>query len=235
MQQNERLKMWIEQGNVTISQLFFQRYKQLHISDSDAMVVMHLLAFQEAGNHFPTPAHIASRMQLKEAEITNCLQRLMQKGLFSIEQHTDEAKVLHERFSLHPLWDKLLDAAEKETVQSQEEQQKFAEGEVFSLFEQEFGRFLSPMESETIGMWIDKDGHSPEVIREALKEAVIAQKMSLRYIDRILFEWKKKNVQSLQDVEKQRKSFRPADRQEQQPAKRAVKPVPFYDWLKERE
>ena len=83
-----------------------------------------------------------------------------------------------------------------------------AEGEIFKLFEQEFGRFLSPMESESISMWLDDDGHSVEIIRAALKEAVLAEKMSLRYIDRILFEWKKKNVKTLAQVENQAKKFR---------------------------
>ena len=84
---------------------------------------------------------------------------------------------------------------------------KIDEGEIFKLFEQEFGRFLSPMESESISMWLDEDGHSIDIIRAALKEAVLAQKVSLRYIDRILFEWKKKNVKSMADVERHGRSF----------------------------
>ncbi|WP_153732244.1 DnaD domain-containing protein [Sporosarcina obsidiansis] len=236
MQQDERLKIWIEQGNVTISQLFFQHYKQLLISDSDAMVILHIIAFQEAGNYFPTPTDIANRMQQKEKDVTDCLQRLMQKGLFTIEQSTDELKVLHERFSLLPLWNQLVETIETKQMQSQEELNKKAEGEIYSLFEQEFGRFLSPMECETIAMWIDKDGHSAEVIRAALKEAVLAQKMSLRYIDRILFEWKKKNVKTLQDVERQTQSFRPVSvAVNHQTANTSVKRVPFYNWLEERE
>ena len=82
-----------------------------------------------------------------------------------------------------------------------------SEGEIFKLFEQEFGRFLSPMECESISMWLDDDGHSVEIIRAALKEAVLAEKMSLRYIDRILFEWKKKNVKTLSMLKDMRKNF----------------------------
>ena len=76
----------------------------------------------------------------------------------------------------------------------EEQKDKDDEGEIFTLFEQEFGRLLSPMECETITMWLDDDGHTVEIIKAALKEAVLAQKLSLRYIDRILFEWKKKRV-----------------------------------------
>ncbi|ARD49478.1 DNA replication protein [Sporosarcina sp. P37] len=235
MQQDKRLKIWIERGNVSISQLFFQHYKQLLISDSDAMVILHMIAFQEAGNHFPTPTDIANRMQQQEKDVTDCLRRLMQKGLFTIEQSTDENKVLHERFSFYPLWERLIDVVEKQAMQTQEQEIKQEEGEIFSLFEQEFGRFLSPMEFETIGMWIDKDGHSAEIIRAALREAVLAQKMSLRYIDRILFEWKKKNVKTMRDVERQTKAFRPAVNATAPQTKTEIKHVPFYNWLEERE
>ena len=124
-----------------------------------------------------------------------------------------------------------------QTNEAEEESQKNAEGEIFSLFEQEFGRFLSPMECESITMWLDEDGHSVEIIRAALKEAVLAQKISLRYIDRILFEWKKKNVKTMSDVERQTKSFRTVGiRPTQQQQKTvSVKRVPFYNWLEERD
>lgn len=235
MQQDERLKAWIEQGNVTISQLFFHHYKRLSITDSEAMLILHIVAFQAEGKRFPTPTDIAGRMQLTEREVADSLQRLMQRGLFAIEQSKDEFEVLHERYSLYPLWERLLELIAGDAVESGEQQKKEAEGEIYSLFEQEFGRFLSPMECETIAMWIDKDHHSTEVIRAALKEAVLAQKMSLRYIDRILFEWKKKNVKTLADVERQVKSFRPVAAAVSKPPEPAVKRVPFYNWLEERE
>jgi DNA replication protein len=85
-------------------------------------------------------------------------------------------------------------------------------------------------------MWLDEDGHAVEIIKAALKEAVLAQKLSLRYIDRILFEWKKKRVRTLNDVEKQTKSFRTSMiRPVQSNKETSVKKVPFYNWLEERE
>jgi len=237
MQQEERLRIWIEQGNVNISQLFFHNYKSLGIKDLDAMLIMHMTAYKSEGNHFPTPNEFASRMDLTENEVSMVLQRLMQHGLLRIGQSEDQKGVLHETFSLQPLWDRLVDQIAFATNEAEEETHKNAEGEIFSLFEQEFGRFLSPMECESITMWLDDDGHTVEIIRAALKEAVIAQKLSLRYIDRILFEWKKKNVKTLSDVERQTKSFRTVGtRPSQQPEKTvSVKRVPFYNWLEERD
>ncbi|MCG7343059.1 DnaD domain-containing protein [Sporosarcina sp. ACRSL] len=235
MHDEERLQIWIKQGNVTISQLFFQHYKALDIKDVDAMLLLHMFAFQTEGSQFPTPSDLAARMHLSENQVSEILQRLMQRGLLEIQQSQDENGVLYEQFSMLPLWNRLVNIVLAEKNVKEEQKEKDEEGEIFTLFEQEFGRLLSPMECETITMWLDEDGHAVQIIRAALKEAVLAQKLSLRYIDRILFEWKKKRVKTLNDVEKQSKSFRTAIMRPAQNQESVVKKVPFYNWLEERE
>lgn len=232
MKQPNRLQQWIEQGNVHISQLFFQYYKELNISDEEAMLLMHLHAFQQNGDSFPTPDKMAERMQSSLKRIADMLQKLMKQGYIEIEQQTSD-NMLSETFSLQPLWDRLLDCLNKDHQEDKKQSLEALEGEIFQIFEQEFGRFLSPMEIETISMWIDQDGHTPEVIRMALKESVLAQKLSLRYVDRILFEWKKKNIKTSKEVSKHASSFREKNLQ-LQPAASAAKKVQFYNWLEDR-
>ncbi|MHA6259665.1 DnaD domain-containing protein [Sporosarcina sp. CAU 1771] len=237
MQHEDRLRIWIEQGNVNISQLFFKNYKSLGIQDIDAMLIMHMTAFISDGNEFPTPTDFSKRMNMTENEVSMVLQRLMQFGFLQITQSKDDVGVLHEKFTLQSLWARLIDQILSVSEEKEEVNQKMAEGEIFQLFEQEFGRFLSPMESESISMWLDDDGHSVEIIRAALKEAVIAEKLSLRYIDRILFEWKKKNIKTLTQVENQTKKFRSIGKRPNLSQENvvAVKRVPFYNWLEERD
>lgn len=233
MKQPDRLQTWIEKGNVHISQLFFQFYKELKISDEEAMLLMHVQAFQQAGNHFPTPDEIGARMMCSQKSVTTMLQKLMQQGFIAIEQETAN-EILTENISLQPLWERLLDCVDQEVHQEKIHSQKEMEGQVFQLFEQEFGRFLSPMEIETISMWMDQDGHTPAVIRMALKEAVISQKMSLRYVDRILFEWKKKNIKTSSEVTKHAATFREKNIQIQPSTDNTAKKVKFYNWLEDR-
>ncbi len=78
---------------------------------------------------------------------------------------------------------------------------------LFSLFEREFVRPLSPMEYEIINEWI-RSGISEELISEALKEAIFNGVKSLRYIDKILISWKDKGYKSASDV---RTSFKKED------------------------
>ncbi|MFD1030842.1 DnaD domain-containing protein [Metaplanococcus flavidus] len=235
MKQPDRLQIWIEQGNVAISQLFFQFYKELKISDEEAMLLMHVHALQQAGNDFPTPDEIGARMMCSQKSVTTMLQKLMQQGFIAIKQETVD-EIPSESISLQPLWDRLIGCVqqdEEETVE-QDHSQKEMEGHVFQLFEQEFGRFLSPMEIETISMWMDQDGHTPAVIKMALKEAVISQKMSLRYVDRILFEWKKKNIKTSSEVTKHAATFREKNIQIQPSTDNTAKKVKFYNWLEDR-
>ena len=237
---DNRLSTWIEQGNVTISQLFFRHYKSLQLNESEAMLLMHIYAYQASGKHFPTPYNLVERMSANANEISAMLQSLMQRGLLRIVQQKDERGVLYEEFSLQPLWERLVDIErnekEGEAVQTEAER----EGELYAMFEQEFGRLLSPVESEMLAMWIDEDGHTIDIIRAALREAVIAQKLNLRYIDRILMNWKKQNVTTLEDVERvssafrqnRQQGYRPQQVEKEEPKE---KPVAFYNWLEERD
>ncbi|WP_107838940.1 DnaD domain-containing protein [Metasolibacillus meyeri] len=107
--------------------------------------------------------------------------------------------------------------------------------EMYAMFEQEFGRLLSPMELTNISNWLDEDHHSPELIKAALREAVIGGKLSLRYIDTILLNWKKQNIttpkQAAQHAEQFRKRTSPPPITNREPRQKK----PMYDWLNEKE
>ena len=73
---------------------------------------------------------------------------------------------------------------------------------LYSIFEAEFGRPLSPIEMETLIMWLEEDRYSVELIQLALREAVLSQVYNFKYIDRILLNWEKKNIRTKEQVEK---------------------------------
>ena len=169
-------------------------------------------------------------------------QRLIQKGLLELKQDSDENGIYYEKFSLYPIWERLLNKLEQQQTVQVLKQDKLDDRAIYTLLEQELGRLLSPIEIETVGMWLDQDQHSPEMIKEAIKEAVLANKTSLRYIDRILFEWKKKNFKTIEQVQKQAEQFRgrtvntrPTTAQAQKAEQPTEKKSGFYNWLDERE
>lgn len=85
---------------------------------------------------------------------------------------------------------------------------KKQEGELYQQFEQEFARPLSPIEAETLSMWLDEDKHSAELISAALREAVVSGKLNFRYIDRILFEWKRNSIKTVEEAKAHSERFR---------------------------
>ena len=94
--------------------------------------------------------------------------------------------------------------------------------DVYSLFESEFGRTLSPTETQIISYWIVSD--IPEdLIKEALKEAVLSGVHNMRYIDKILFEWTKKGYKEVSDIK------RKTEKEEK------IEEIYDYDWLNDKE
>ena len=61
------------------------------------------------------------------------------------------------------------------------------------------------MEVEIIKAWLNSN-ISEDLIKEALKEAVFNGVSNLRYIDKILYEWGKDGINTVEDVEKRRKN-----------------------------
>jgi DnaD/phage-associated family protein len=78
---------------------------------------------------------------------------------------------------------------------------------IYSIIESNFGRTLSGMEYEVITDWIEKSKYSEELILLAVKEAVIKNTRSIKYIDRILYSWHLKGIKTVPDAEKQMKEF----------------------------
>ncbi len=125
---------------------------------------------------------IKNKLNIEENEILNSFNSLINKKIIEIIMKKNE-KNIKEEISLDLFYEKIL------LNDKQEEQPS----DIYIEFESEFGRTLSPMEYETISNWI-YNKIPEETIRKALKEAILNGVTSLRYIDRILNEWTKKEV-----------------------------------------
>ncbi len=74
--------------------------------------------------------------------------------------------------------------------------------DIFSVFEEEFARPITPMERETISQWLDKDKVGETLVMMALREAVFNNKLNFRYIDKILLDWRTNNLRTKEDVKR---------------------------------
>lgn len=134
---------------------------------------------------------IAKDLYLEENEVLEHINCLIEKNYISIEMSKKNG-VIEEYISLDLFYEKInsyLIENDKKNISS----------DIYSKFEKEFGRTLSPVEYETISKWIENNIEI-ELIEAALKEAILSGVSSIRYIDKILFEWSKKGYKTSSDI-----------------------------------
>lgn len=216
----------MQAGSVSVPLVLLRLYPKLKLTDTEAMLLIQIMAFQEKeGKEFPTPEELQVRMAASAETVIKALQRLMKDELLQIDAEVDEGSgVLSERYNLSPLYRKLAAAWTHEASASaaasggsaanrRQEAAAAAEPEgedlnLFSVFQKEFARLLTPMECETITQWLDRDRYPEELILFALKEAVFAGVINFRYIDRILLEWSRNRVQTPEQAREYTQKFR---------------------------
>jgi DNA replication protein len=204
---------YLRAGTTDVPNLLLDNYKKIGINDSELLLIIQLLYFQNQNNYFPSTALLEERMSSSGDKIMDDLQRLLRQGFLLIDDGLDEKSgLIYEKYNLDPIFTKLFayleQQSDKNRIKIKQEDKNDAIINVFKSFEQEFGRPLSPIEIELITTWLDKDRHNPEIILYALKEAVFSNKLNFRYIDSILFEWQQKGIKSLDQVREHVKKFR---------------------------
>jgi DNA replication protein len=170
------------------------------------------MIFQEKEqNPFPSMEELAERMSVKTDQVAKLLRNLHQNHLIQINQERQNG-LLTESYSLLPLWQRLAELCIEEVGSAVQEEspstQQAAFQQLIQQFEHEFGRPLSPFEYEMLSQWIDQDGHSEELIETALQEAIFCGKLSFRYIDRILLEWKRNQITTVNQAIEFARKFR---------------------------
>ncbi|MHC5279788.1 DnaD domain protein [Listeria kieliensis] len=228
---------WIVEGVVSLPQVVMRHYAALQMNETELVLILQIESFRMAGNPFPSMEELAERMTLGKENVMRLVETLFHKGILMIEQEKTNG-MLTERYSLAPLYHKLEAYLENEALRTQVQQEEQNEIHVYRLFESEFGRPLSPIEAEMISGWLDQDHFAPALVREALKEAVIAQKKNFRYIDRILLNWKDKGVKTVEDAQRVAEEFHQHSRTgfSSTPGeiKKSKNSIPLYDWLENR-
>lgn len=226
----EQLLSWLQEGTVSIPSFLFVHYAEMGLNEQELMLLLHLQHFRAAGNEFPTPNELSDRMSISPIECMNLLRKLIQKGYLEIQETLSPDAVMSEAYSMVPLQKKMIDHFLYKQNVEEKVKQESNEKSLYSIFEQEFGRPLSPFECETLAMWSDDDQHDSAVIKQALREAVVAGKLNFRYIDRILFEWKKNGIKTVEQAKSYGEKFRSYPKREKKQHSPS-KEVPFYNWL----
>ncbi len=74
---------------------------------------------------------------------------------------------------------------------------------IYTYIEENFGRTLSPIEYEEVSMWEDN-----ELTRYAIKQAILLMKCNIKYISRILDNYKNNSIKTVQQAQEYEQQFK---------------------------
>lgn len=195
----EILNKVIKEKTYNIPSFILKNYEKLNLTAEEVLVLIVLY------NHYGKISYdinkLLEEINLEKYKLMQLISSLEEKKIISIDLITNSKGLKEEYISLELLYDKIVNIY----LDVKEETNENAD--IYSAFEKELGRTLSPMEYEIIKGWV-MDKFSDELIILALKEAVYNGVNNLRYIDKVLYGWRKKNIKNKQDIIKDKEKFK---------------------------
>ena len=210
---NSKVIDLLKSKNYVVSDFLIKNYKVWNLDVDEFIILIYLM---NSSNLVCDYKLISSELGMDLELVMNKINELSIKKLLEIKVLKNSSNKLEEQISLDLLYNKVF----MQIIDVKEEEDK---SNIYSVFEKELGRTLSPIEYELINGWLECN-YKEEIILAALKEAVFNGVNNFRYIDRILFEWNKKGIDTVDKISKYKKEFRKDTNVE----------VPDYDWLNDK-
>ena len=223
---NSKLIDIFKNGNIVVPLYLLKNYKELNLEMDEFIFLMYLY---NLGDKFLfDPNKFSNDLGIETTDIMNYISVLTDKNLIKVEVLKNDKNVMEEIISLDDFYNKLTCFTMGEVTKDKDN----SDSDIFEIIEKEFGRTLNSTEYEIIKAWLD-DNYSEELIKEALKEATSNNVSSIRYIDKILYEWNKKGINSLDDIHKMKNNKK--DNNEEEKDIEIDTEIFDWNWLDEEE
>ena len=194
---NLKLIEIFKNGNMVIPLYLLKNYKKFNLKMEQFIFLMYLY---NLGNKFVFDVNkFSSDLGIELSTALEYVDFLTEKGFIKVDVVKNDKGLMEEVILLDNFYEKLSLIAIDEVVNEEKD-----DSDIFDIIEKEFGRTLSPIEYEIIKAWLENN-MDKLLIKEAIKEAVMNGVSNLRYIDKILYEWGKLGIKTVEDVEKNRK------------------------------
>ena len=189
-------------GNLVLPSDLLLHYNQLFSSSDDFLVWQFFYLQNTTALGELSPSQIAEKIGKNVTEVNQAISRLTEKGLLqyrTIELNGEIEVIFDATLALERL-DQLFEKQAPNQVESAPNDLK----SLVDTFQQELGRLLSPCEIEDLEKSLKEDGTSADLIKEALREAVLNGKPNWKYIQAILRNWRHEGIRSVAQVEAKR-------------------------------
>ena len=204
---------------IILPRYLFNHYVRLGITSEELIILIFVIDRGDKAEY--NPEAISTSLCMDKFKVMELLGSLCEKQIIEIVVEKNKDGKSGEYISLDLMYRKVINII----MNKKEEKNStsvFDNGDIFTTFEKEFGRTISSMECQIIKSWID-DNFSHELIMEALKEAVYNGATSLKYIETILYNWRKKGYKTKKEVIEAKTKYRETKKEE--------KEIFYYDWL----
>jgi len=196
---NNILKI-LQDNPIVVPRILFNNYRKLNISEEELVIVMLVISL---GNKIEyNPDIFVKELDMDKVKVMTLISNLMSKNIISLEMVKNGRKT-EEYISLSLMYDKLLNIVKD----IRDDDNVRIDNSIFSIFEDELGKLLSPMQVEKIKEWV-KTYKNDEIIVMALQEAVMNGVSNFNYIDTILNEWNKKGYKNREDILRDKNNYK---------------------------
>ena len=187
-----KLNELIKEQKVVIPLYLLKMIKEFNLNSDEILLLIYLYGKE---NSVFDPNKIGNDLNIDLMNIMTTISTLEEKKLLSMNTVKDEKGIMQEVIDLSLLYEKItIKIVEKLNTKEENDLN------IHELIENEFGRRLSPLEHEMIEDW--ERENTKDLIKEAVKEASINGVTNLRYIDKILFDWKKDGIKSPSEIKR---------------------------------
>ncbi len=191
----------LQNGNVVIPLYLLKKIKEFKL---DMDVFVFLMYLHHLGNKSLFDVNrFSNDLNLSVEEIMNYISVLTDKGLITIDVSPNDKGFMEEVFSLDSFynkWKMLIIGDIEDTTEDKDA------SSIYDYMEHKFGRTLSgSIDYEIVHSWLDNN-YNEDLIKKAVDEAVSNGVSTLKYIDRILYEWAKKGITTVEDLNKSNSS-----------------------------
>ena len=203
---NLRFTQDITSCSCAVPVVLLREYQKLNLNETELITLIRLIYLRQSREILTLPG-IAEEFSCSMEEALVILQPFFAKSL--IDDYDNDGTYQCDGLfrQLYELWMDFQRAKSKagyKKVEKTEKQKIAVQSSIYHSFEREMGRSLTFKENQQIREWLDKENINEELVDEALRRAVLQGVMQgtspLAYIDKILLNWQKQKLTSLEAV-----------------------------------
>lgn len=200
-------------GNLVLPSALLFHFKDIFSQADDFLVWQFFYLHNTTSAGDIAPSKIADSIGKTTSEVNQIINRLTTEGLLTVKtiELAGEVDIIFDASPVLERLDELLTPVANMAQQVQPENQL---KDLVETFQQELGRLLTPFEIEDLTKTLQEDKLDPELVKEALREAVFNSKTNWKYIQAILRNWRREGITTVLQVEQRRQEREQTDPQQ---------------------